>query len=137
MSRFYLAARFSRREEMKECRADLMREGHVVTSRWLDTHGTSDTNKGPRDHGTVDFGRRLCAHEDLEDILLADTLISFTEEPYMASYPGTGGRHVEYGYALAHRKRLILVGYRENVFHDLNFTQYYQTWTAFLQSLTK
>ena len=33
---------------------------------------------------------------------------------------GTGGRHVEFGYALALGKALIVVGVRSHVFHELD-----------------
>lgn len=63
---------------------------------------------------------------DLEDLRAADTVISFTDE----KGGGKGGRHVEFGVALALEKRLILVGPRENVFHTLPEIEHYPTWRS-------
>jgi nucleoside 2-deoxyribosyltransferase len=42
-------------------------------------------------------------------------VISFT---FPRGTPSTGGgRHVEFGYALAKGKRVVVIGERENVFH--------------------
>ena len=35
MLRIYLAGRYGRIEELRQCAADLQVRGHVVTSRWL------------------------------------------------------------------------------------------------------
>jgi len=55
--------------------------------------------------------------EDGDDVAAAQLLIAFTEAP--RSVRSRGGRHVEYGIALALRKPVWLVGPRENVFHAL------------------
>ena len=47
-------------------------------------------------------------------------VIVFTGEPSTS-----GGLHTEFGMALALKKRLILVGPRENVFHTLPEVEYY------------
>lgn len=39
-----------------------------------------------------------------------------------------GARHVEFGLALGTGKRLLVVGYRENIFHVLPAVEYYETW---------
>ena len=86
-----------------------------MTSRWLNkTHETS------KQIWEDDLSPKLLqgfAIEDVEDILAADAIIMFTEEPG----PGTsrGGRHVEFGLAIAAHIRLIVVGPRENVFYYL------------------
>jgi hypothetical protein len=99
----YIAGRYSRRPELLAVAQLLRAQGTIVTSRWLD--GRHD--KVP----PVD-----CAKDDLEDIDAAHGLLSFTEDNvgYMS-----GGRHVEFGYALARGKWLWIVGPFENVFHHL------------------
>ena len=59
--------------------------------------------------------------------MAADTVIIFTEIPN--TILATGGRHVEFGLALAQGKRVIIVGPRENVFHYLLLdSQIFATW---------
>lgn len=110
--RLYLAARYGRREELAEYAGLLRRHGHVVTSRWLDgDHQSLDTNLlHPANHDIA--GKFL--REDLEDLLSADTIVAFTEPP---NGPSRGGRHVEFGVALARGLRLFVVGPRENLFY--------------------
>lgn len=106
--RIYLAARYARYEEMGGYVTDRLRElGHEVQAEW--TTGQ---------HHDTDSAR--CAGIDYNEIAAADVVISFTEPPGMETAGrGRGGRHVEFGIALAMGKRCIVVGYRENVFHHL------------------
>jgi nucleoside 2-deoxyribosyltransferase len=110
----YLAARFSRLPELRGCERDLAEDGIEVTSRWL--RGGHEWVGTPDDEIPVDELRRF-AEEDLADIDAADLVVCFTEPP--RSGPARGGRHVEYGYALATGKHVVVVGYRENVFYCL------------------
>ena len=101
----YLASRYDRRSEMVEVADRLVGAGHGVTSRWIRGFGKPDAET---------------ALYDLTDIVVADALVLFTEEPE-AHLPFTarGGRHVEFGYALRAGKKLFLVGPGENIFHHL------------------
>ena len=105
----YLAGRFGDRETLRELRGVLARVGVTVTSRWLDSGHQSDD--------PTDAERSQYAREDLYDIDDADVLVLWNPAHHHRS--GRGGRHVELGYALAKRKRVILIGQRENVFHYL------------------
>ena len=73
---------------------------------------------------------KLHVHEylqdDWEDVSTADVVISFTEPP--RSTANRGGRHVEFGIALARNARVIVVGYRENIFHWLPQVEFVKTW---------
>jgi hypothetical protein len=103
--KIYIASRYGRRFEMLGVTSVLMRAGHVVTSRWVEGRG-----EGPE----------VEAKEDIDDVLRADCLLSFSEEPTeQVTWAARGGRHVEFGVALATGKRLCLIGPRENVFHYL------------------
>lgn len=138
MTRFYLAARYGRREELVDYAADLVQRGHAVTSRWLagghqaealDAGGAGDPGRWPLDEA-VRF-----AQEDIDDLLRADAVVSFTEEPRATS--SRGGRHVEFGMALERRlsgedRLLVIVGPRENVFHCLPEVEVFPDWPAFL-----
>jgi nucleoside 2-deoxyribosyltransferase len=76
--------------------------GIEVTSRWL---------KAP------DALSDAFAREDIADVTRADMLLAYNPPAYAEK--GTGGRHVELGYALALGKKVILVGPRSNIFHYL------------------
>jgi hypothetical protein len=139
----YLAARYSRRAEMLVYRTQLEAIGHIVTSRWINGSHQLDTSGTPiGDHGEhlVESGdcreaarlrQRFC-EEDLADVLSCDCLISFTEEPRQPT-TNRGGRHVELGIAIGQAaagkdRRLITVGWRENIFHWLPQVEFYETW---------
>jgi hypothetical protein len=123
MSSYYFAARFSRRFELQGYRADLLRIGHEVTSRWIDDAGREDELEDPRG----------CAVRDMRDIEIADGIIAFLEIPRTAT---RGGRHVEFGIAAAEGKRLIAVGpERENVFYHLPEVEFFENWPAALATL--
>jgi hypothetical protein len=119
--KIYLASRYSRIAEMNLVADVLVSLGHVVTSRWIQG-GHQVTDRGLNDQAEEKL-RTLFAIEDLEDLVAADCCISFTEEP--RSSASRGGRHVEFGVALAHRKRCLVVGPRENVFHCLPGVEVY------------
>jgi len=128
--RVYFAARYSRHPEMRQYRAEIERASTLnrVTSRWIDAHGgehlvslAGDQLKDPT------LGRHL-AMIDLEDIDNADYLIAFTQEENGNS---KGGRHVEFGYALAQDKQIIVIGPRENVFYCMEGVDQYNSWSVF------
>ena len=96
----YIACPYPLRAYAISTMASLEARGHVVTSRWL---------KAP------DELSDQCAREDLADVAAADVLLALN--PACWEERGTGGRHVELGYALALGKRVVLVGKRSNIFH--------------------
>ena len=107
--KIYLAAQFKEQEIMKLWRTVLQDHGHIVTSRWLEVEEQYDPIKSVE-----------ASNIDLEDIDLSDCVISHTLNRGDL-YTG-GGRHIEFGYALAKGKKLINVGGHENVFHHLAIT---------------
>ncbi len=121
--KIYLAARYSRRQELCAVRAILRSAGHVVTSRWLDgDHQVSDRGLSEQ---AEEAARVRFAVEDWEDLLAADCCVSFTEAP--RTELTRGGRHVEFGAALALGKRCLVVGHRENVFHCLPQVEFHHS----------
>ena len=119
----YLAARYSRIDEINLYSKQLQQIGYEVHARWLlgnhkmkDGYSNLKQNKG-------------FAKDDLEDIINSDIVICFTDEPY--HQPSRGGRHVEFGMVLMwnylHKqckemnrvKTIYIVGPRENVFYCL------------------
>ena len=111
----YIAARFSKRPEAHDLAKYLISMGHTITSRWVlpDSDHVVPTGLSKQ---AADSERRRFAIEDLEDIRACDWCISLMEEPRNDS---RGGRHVEFGYALAACKKLTIIGPRETVFHHL------------------
>ncbi len=119
MADIYLAASYNRKDEMCAIAEKLQLLGHTITSRWIVQHG-EDQETGAR--------------EDLEDIDNSAWVISFT-----GAGTTSGGRHVEFGYALAKGKAMVLIGEPENVFHKLkrysNPVYVYPTLDAFLEAV--
>jgi len=132
--RIYLAAAYERKDEMMGVRDVLTALGYQVTSRWIDQPpgeglGTAELSADPA--RGVPY-----AELDLADLVAADTVISFTGQG------GRGGRHVEFGWALALRRygnpvRLILVGPREHVFHSLPEIEHYPDWSRLVMALSR
>lgn len=106
MLKVYLAARYSRKEEMSERAKELENLGISVTSRWL--HEPASANG---------LGSEEAAQQDIEDIDTSDLVVLFTESPEEAYV--RGGRHFESGYAFGKGKPLITCGPIENTFHHI------------------
>mgnify|MGYP001576247402 CR=1 FL=1 len=130
--RVYLAARYSRYVEMQDYARVLTDAGYEVASRWI--RGDHEL----RACGESEAARwqRQWAMEDWQDVREADIVLSFTESPGEHSGRSRGGRHVEYGLALAWGKRCLVVGDREHVFHWLPEVEYYASWEEALRVLT-
>lgn len=142
--RIYLAARYSRREELCGYRTQLDHIfgaiGWEVRSRWLaGAHQwegpIGDVARAYEDRGETPPEAVRFALDDWEDVLAADIVINFTEAPRTAT-TSRGGRHVEFGIALGLGKRVIVVGHRENVFHLLPVVEFYPTWGDAIVGLT-
>lgn len=122
--KIYLASRYSRRDEMTVRAFELYGLGHQVTSRWINgDHQISD--EGLSAEAKAEERTRF-AMEDWEDLTAADMCISFTEAPRGTN--SRGGRHVEFGGALAAGKTCVIVGHRENVFHCLPNVKFFENW---------
>ncbi len=127
--RIYLASRYSRRDEMRHLAARLRSLGHNITSRWLEAEWANrpdSSSAAPAEY------REKFAQIDMLDVQVSDTVISFTEAPGDGS---RGGRHVEFGLAVAWGKRLIVVGHRENLFHHLPAVEFFASQRDMLRSV--
>jgi hypothetical protein len=127
MRSVYFAARYTRREELNRYRVELEALGIEVTSRWLAMEprsGFEYSNEEWRDLALV----------DQEDVLAADMLVCFAEEP---GEGGNGGRHVELGMALALGRDVVVVGRREHIFHRLPEVTVVQSWQEALRLLAQ
>jgi nucleoside 2-deoxyribosyltransferase len=100
--RVYIAAPFQMRAEAIEL-MHLLRQHEIdCTSRWL----MQETDV------SVEW-----ANNDLQDVLNAHAVVAINPIGYHNA--GTGGRHVEVGYALAHAIPVFVLGGKSNVFHEL------------------
>lgn len=129
----YLAARYTRHPELQTYARELKDLGHRITSRWI-LGGHQITDDGLSAEGTAEQRIRF-AREDYEDLINADLSIHFTEKPRTG--PTRGGRHVEFGIALEKQQRIIVVGFRENIFHCLQQVEFFETWAECLEQLRK
>ena len=98
----YIAAPYELRDHAISVMHHLEALGHEVTSSWL---------KG------VDQNDDATARKDLADVRSADLLLLINPAEYAGK--GTGGRHVEVGYALALEIPVVIVGVRSNIFYYL------------------
>lgn len=136
----YFSARLARRDELRALR-DSLPHNVVCTSRWLDGE--------PQDLADI-------ADMDRADVVRADVLVTFTDEPdpertvvavvladssgfrrALPAEPGSvsphpwahrGGRHVEFGLAWGLGKVCIVCGPRENFAHHARDVRVCATW---------
>lgn len=120
----YIAGRFTGRARLASLADDLKRiDPRVrITSSWL----TPKTEAEHKDYPYEDDAARCYAIRDLDEIWDSDFLILDTIDD-----SNTGGREVEWGYALARDLRVVLVGPRRNVFHYLAH-EHYDSWSELL-----
>lgn len=141
----YLAAQYGRREEIKRKSFELIEIGHNVQASWLEgpeqlINGEPLGRQGEAlveddsNHSAEAIALRLeLACAAYRDVMNADCLIAFTEPP--GAGPSRGGRHVEFGMVLGWNCRVIVVGYRENVFYCLPLVEFYESWDDALAEL--
>ena len=125
--RVYLAARFSRKNEIAKLVPTFGKYGISVGSRWL--HETASPDVTLSDFTPEDL--RDIAEVDLEDIEMCDVFVFFSEDPLIET--PRGGRHVEFGFALAFGKRIAVIGPQENIFHYLPQVVHYSDLKSFLE----
>lgn len=112
--RVYIAARYSRREEASFYATVLREAGHIVTSDWHEEtqYAPTVTMKEIPDADLI-----FMANRDIEQLANAGAVLFLSESPEQPIV--RGARHVEFGYALAMAKRIIVIGPKENIFHYL------------------
>jgi nucleoside 2-deoxyribosyltransferase len=129
--KFYLAAGFSRKDEIagKTRQLQSLKIGVTSTWPWEDAapHSTLDS---VGDEYLILNGRK-----DLGEIKAADGVILFTQDPTKPFV--RGGRMHEFGYAQGLGKRLIVCGPRENIFHYLPEVEVVATWEELLKKLAQ
>ena len=116
--KIYLAAAWSRREEILSVAERLRAVGVEITSKWL------TEESGMMVGGEEKFLRER-AYIDLEDVDAADALVRFTDTvptdvSLVPKHLISGARMFEMGYAKARGKTLYVVGGKQNVFDRLD-----------------
>src|SRR5262249_15597475 len=104
MKNLYLAAHYERAAEMRGIRDILTDLGYRVTSRWIDQKEQDEALGEKELTENPEQGTRF-ALIDIDDITAADTMVHFTGA-------GRGGRHTEFGIAIAMNMTLVIVGAR-------------------------
>lgn len=145
----YVAGRFERRDELH---AVIRRLGAInirCTSRWI-TEEPDIAHSHPQQ---VEAFKCEWSIKDYNDVKESDTLIAFSEDLTDAMIPGNedlitfgmdnhiyvpalwarGGRHVEFGLAIAWEKRIVVIGPRENIFHWLPMVEHYPNFDTFIE----
>lgn len=121
MTNVYIAAKYSAKKEVEDFASYVNRLGAVkVVSTWhKSTVPEKDLSDPTEAFGfqTDPVGSKKYAIKDLEEIDRSDVLVFYAEDAN--NQPPKGGRHVEFGYALAMKKTIIVIGERENVFHTM------------------
>lgn len=113
--KIYLASMYNQKPKMQRYAQQLRGLDIEVTASWLsEPHGpkTQLSDVHPDQLGVY-------AHKDLFDVGRSDLLIFFSQKPTKKT--ARGGRHVEFGFALAKRIPILVVGPRENIFHYLDW----------------
>jgi nucleoside 2-deoxyribosyltransferase len=105
--KFYVAAPFPMRHVLRRFRDELVNLGHIVTATWVDVE--------PDDEDHTWEEREVAARQCLVEVAAADVLMLITADPHS----GSGGRHVECGYALALGLPVWRLGPRTHVFTAL------------------
>ena len=113
---------------MKSISRVLEHNGISMTSRWLD----ETISPGSKLSDVTPTFCTETAIADLEDILQADTMIFFSEDPTVGT--PRGGRHFEMGYASGIGKRLVVIGGPENIFHYLPEVIHYASLGDFIDA---
>lgn len=115
LNKVYVAAWFDWLQQAKAAASELERAGYIVTSPWIT--GETNTAKG--------YPFQRAALDDLQGVREADYLMILTL-PFGTFYNG-GGRWVEFGYALALSKRMVVIGNHETIFCHLPNVRVYPT----------
>jgi nucleoside 2-deoxyribosyltransferase len=105
--KIYIAGPFDQRPYLRRVRERLWAMGYEVTARWLD-----EPAKPP--YMLQEAFERQTAIKDFCDISESDLLILDLRRPST-----TGGRLVEFGFALAKLKAIYLIGEAESIFFRL------------------
>lgn len=126
--RVYLQAKYGRRAFMREVAEYLRGGGHEVTSTWVtDTSLPDEEVRITPELLTATLEK--WAVQNVRDLMRSDTVFAFTERASARPDTKRGGRHVEFGMAWMLKKKCVVIGIRENVFHHLPGVLHFMDWS--------
>lgn len=119
----FLTGPHTERERLTLAAAELQRIGYQQCARWLTAERQADPSATEPD--PFAYGGRF-AGDDIEDLERADVVVAVGPGGFPQRIPPAptaqldlrGERHVEAGYAMALRKRVVIVGGVENTYHE-------------------
>ncbi|MBW3672369.1 MAG: nucleoside 2-deoxyribosyltransferase [Acidobacteria bacterium] len=129
MTSVYLAAAYSTKDQLRPYAHELRQLGFEVTAQWLDEPHAATVPFTSRDPEEL----RAFASRDIDDVARSDVFLFFSLDPEQPTK--RGGRHVEFGLAVATGKRVIVIGPRENIFHFLPEVEVVKTWPEAVELL--
>lgn len=121
INKIYLAACFEQQKEVCDKAVELEKLGFICTSSWRFEDGEIPPTPAHLNK---------CAMQDLKDLRDANYFVCLTDQSSQR-----GGKHVEFGYALALGMPILIVGRRENIFHSLLRIDFVETWSDALDLL--
>jgi nucleoside 2-deoxyribosyltransferase len=129
--RIYLAGQYARKLELREYAEQAKAVGIYVGADWLEE---SEAPEATLD-SVSDKVRSKYAQHDWWDIGACDEFVFFAEP--QENQPPRGGRHVEFGMAIALGKPIVVIGQPENIFHYLPGIkiEFFDTWNSALAYL--
>ena len=119
--KIYFAGRYRDADIFRALGETLKRNGHEIVSRWIYLN-----RRAGRAFEVIPVEEKAeIAREDVEDVHACDILVLLST-PIITIPAGRGGKHVEFGIALALGKRICVMGARENVFHWYHRVELFQ-----------
>jgi nucleoside 2-deoxyribosyltransferase len=127
----YLAGHYSRKKEISKAANDLKSVGIKVVSTWLNEHIISKVSISNLSESFL----RKAAIRDKKELYKATHFVLFTVSP--DTLFTRGGHCWENGFADALKKKTVIVGPRQHIFHYLHGKKHFMTWKKAFQWLTK
>jgi hypothetical protein len=125
----YFAGSFNRKPELLEYLEQFEADGNHCTSRWLKGEHEVDFQEDRSKLNYGGYGFEF-AQEDVDDITRCELVVFFSSANHESK--GRGGRHTEFGIALALGRPLVIIGERECAFHSMTQDEWsYEDWSAF------
>ena len=130
--RVYIAAPYSMKDTIAKEAAELEAAGFTCTSSWVKEPHKPTTQM----HELTHDEHQAYAVQDVRDVTSAHTLVFHTDQTKTIV---RGGRHVEFGIAVAMGQMPIyVVGLEEeNIFHHLPQVTHFLTWEHVLAQLKR
>lgn len=125
--KIFLASVFAERGAMRVWRELIENQGHKVTSHWIDSPFKSDDDATP-------IELSIAAEQNVHDIEDCDYFV-LDSRLFVQNIYGHGGRHIDFGIALALKKKICLIGTPESPYHLLPPITHHETIISFLKEL--